>query len=191
MVARSASAEATEPGPVEFDELSDHPFPAEKLGHREHEVGGSGSFRQPALEPESDDLRDQHRDGLTQHRRLRLDPADTPAEHTQAVDHRRMRIGPDQRIGVGLRQVARVGVRILVTGENHSRQIFEIDLVDDAGVRWDHPEVVERVLSPAKELIALPVALIVEVNVGRTPAEYRKRPPAPNGRPRARPAATG
>ena len=49
--------------------------------------------RQLAGQPEADDLRDQHRHRLAEHRRLGLDPADAPAEHAQAVDHRGVRVG--------------------------------------------------------------------------------------------------
>ena len=35
----------------------------------------------------------------------------------------------------------------------------------DAGARWDHAEVVEGFLTPAQELITLPVALILDLHV--------------------------
>ncbi len=38
---------------------------------------------------------------LAEHGRLGLDAADAPAEHGEAVDHRGMRIGADQRVGIG------------------------------------------------------------------------------------------
>jgi hypothetical protein len=47
----------------------------------EHEVGGGGALGQLALELEADDLRQQHGDGLAEHRRLGLDAADAPAQH--------------------------------------------------------------------------------------------------------------
>ena len=57
--------------------------------------------RSEPRELEPDDLRDEHRDRLAEHRRLGLDPADAPAEDAQAVNHRRVRVGPDQRVRVG------------------------------------------------------------------------------------------
>ncbi len=36
--------------------------------------------------------------------------------------------------------------------------MFQVDLVDDAGVGWHHLEIVKRVLAPAQEAIALGVA---------------------------------
>jgi hypothetical protein len=56
---------------------------------------------QLAGELEADHFRDQHGHRLAEHRRLRLDAADAPAEHGQAVDHRGVRVGADQRIGIG------------------------------------------------------------------------------------------
>src|SRR3712207_7814543 len=41
---------------------------------------------------EAEHLRDEHRHRLAEHRRLRLDAADAPAEHAEAVDHRRVRV---------------------------------------------------------------------------------------------------
>src|SRR5664280_2281596 len=59
-----------------------------------------------------------------------------------------MRVGAYQRVRVG----------DAVTGEHRAGQVLEVDLVHDAGV-WRHDlEVVEGLLSPAQELVALPVA---------------------------------
>ena len=44
-----------------------------------------------------DRLRQEHR--LAEHRRFGLDAADPPAEHAEAVDHRRVRVGADERVG--------------------------------------------------------------------------------------------
>ena len=51
--------------------------------------------------------------------------------------------------------------------------MLDVHLVDDAGARRHHLELAERALPPAQELIALPVALVLEVHV---PLE-RVRPP--------------
>ena len=47
--------------------------------------------------------RDQHRDRLAEHRRLGLDAADAPAHHAEPVHHRRVRVGADERVGIGRR----------------------------------------------------------------------------------------
>ena len=86
----------------ELDELADDALLAQQLGDREDEVGRGRALGQLALEAEADDLRDEHRDRLAEHRGLGLDAADAPAEHAEAVDHRRVRVGADERVGVGL-----------------------------------------------------------------------------------------
>ena len=45
------------------------------------------------------------------------------------------------------------------------REILEVDLVADAGAGRHHAEVVERFLPPAQELVALAVALVLELDV--------------------------
>ena len=127
------------------------------------------STRSVAVEPSrslsfsrnADHLRDQHRDRLAQHGGLGLDSADAPAQHAQAVDHRGVRIGADQRVGIGQR-LARLAVR---ADEHHARQVLQIDLVHDAGVRRHDREVLERRLSPAQKRIALFVALELQLGV--------------------------
>ena len=88
-----------EPGPEVLDELPDDARLAKDLRHGQHEVGRGRSLRQRAAELEADDLRDQHRHGLAEHRRLGLDAADAPTEDPEPVDHRRVRVRPDQRVG--------------------------------------------------------------------------------------------
>ena len=90
-----------EAGAVELDELADHALLAQHLGDGEHEVGGGHAFAQLAGQPEADHFGDQHRDRLAEHRRLRLDAADAPAEHGEAVDHGGVAVGADQRVGIG------------------------------------------------------------------------------------------
>ena len=75
-------------GPEELDELSDDSLGAQHLRDREHEIGRSGTFAQTAAEAKSDDLWDEHRDRLPQHRRFRLDSTYAPANHAEAIDHR-------------------------------------------------------------------------------------------------------
>ena len=111
--------------------------------------------RSAPRQPEADDLRDEHRDRLAEHRRLRLDPADAPAEHAEPVDHRRVRVGAEQRVREGL----------AVAGLDDAAQVLEVDLVDDPGVRRDDLEVVERLLAPAEERVALAVPLVLAIRV--------------------------
>ena len=54
-----------EPVTEKLDELADDPLCAKHLRDREDQVGGRCAFRQPPLQLEADDLRDQHRDRLS------------------------------------------------------------------------------------------------------------------------------
>ena len=110
-----------------------------------------------AVQPEAEHLRDQHRQRLAEHRGLGLDPAHAPAEHAEPVDHRGVRIGSDERVGVGL--------ACLLVGKDDASEILEVDLVDDAGVGRHDREVVERALAPAQEGVALLVTLELALGV--------------------------
>ena len=138
-----------------LDELPDDARLAQDLGHREYEVGCRCPLGKCPVEPEADDLGDEHRDRLSQHRRLCLDPADAPAEHPEPVDHRRVRVGADERVG------ERLAVPLL----DHTRQELQVDLVADAGIGWDGLEVRERTLTPAEKGVTLPVAAELERRV--------------------------
>ena len=144
-----------------LDELPDDARRAQDLRHGEDEVGRSRPLRQRAAELEAHDLRDQHRDRLTEHRRFRLDAAHAPAEHAEAVDHRRVRIRADERVGEDL-AVARL---------DDACEELEVHLVDDPRVRRHDLEVVERLLAPAQERVTLAVALELELGI----AEDRPR----------------
>ena len=128
---------------------------AQQLGHAQHEVGAGGALGQPPGQLHADDLRDQHRDGLAEHGGLGLDAADTPADDAKAVDHRRVRVGADER----------VGIRHAVPAHHDEAEVLEVDLVHDAGSGRHHAEVIERGLAPAQELVALLVALELLLDV--------------------------
>ena len=88
---------------------------------------------------------------MAEHRRLGFDPADPPAQYPKAVDHRRVRVGPNQGVRVGEKAV--VGVpRVDDPGD-----VLEIHLMADAGRGRDYPEVVESSLPPLEELVPLEV----------------------------------
>jgi hypothetical protein len=148
---------------VELHELADDAVPPQHLGDGEHEVGGGGAGGQLAGQLEADHPRDEHRYRLAEHRRLRLDAANAPAEHADAVFHGGVRIGADTGVGVG-------GA---VTVEDNAREVFDVDLVHDAGAWRDDAEVVEALLPPLEELVALLVAAVLKLHVAlegvRTP----------------------
>ena len=90
---------------------------------------------------------------LAQHGRFGFDATHAPAQHTQAVDHRRVAVGAHQRVGQGDRTADPLRTN------NALRQILQIHLVHNAHVGRHDAEVVERLLAPPQEFIALAIAL--------------------------------
>ena len=82
-------------------------------------------------------------------------PPTPQPEDAEAVDHRRVRVGPDER----------VGERDAVPLVDDACEELEVHLVDDPGARRDDLEVVEGVLPPAEEGVALAVPLELELGV--------------------------
>jgi hypothetical protein len=66
-------------------------------------------------------------------------------------------------VGVGAHQ--RVGEGDAVAGGDDGCQVLEVDLVADPGGGRHHPEAAERLLTPAEELVALEVPLVLELGV--------------------------
>src|SRR5699024_3741341 len=97
----------------------------------------------------------EHGHRLTEHRGLGFDAANAPAQHAEPVDHRGVRVG------------AYTGVRVdqPVALHHHVGQVFDVDLMHDAGARWHHLEVAEGALAPAQELVALTVALVFDLDI--------------------------
>ena len=153
--------EARKTGAVEFDEFSDDAFFAQHLRDGEDEVSGRGAFGQAAVKLEADDGGNQHRKRLAEHGGFRFDAANAPAENAEAVDHRGVRIGADERVG------ERDALAVLHHAENNSREIFEIYLMADARIRRDDLEIFETLLAPAEKSVALDIALHFEIGVER------------------------
>ncbi len=151
--------EAVETVAVELDELVDHALLAQHLDDPQGHVGRGHARAELAGQLEADDVGREHVDRLAEHDRLGLDAADAPAEHAQAVDHRGVAVGPDHAVGV---VALALGDR-LVKGDVGDP--LEVDLVDDAAARRDGAEVGEAVLAPLEELVALGVALVLDVEV--------------------------
>ncbi len=145
--------------PEIFDKLAHHAFLSKHLRDGEHEVRRRYALRQGAGEAEAYHFRDQHRNGLAQHRRLRLDAADAPAENRERVDHGRMAVRADKRIGKRQADAA------FLFRPHSLREIFEVHLVANSGP-WGHNlEICEGARPPAQELIALLVALVLQIGV--------------------------
>ena len=151
----------------ELDELADHAALAQHLGDGQHQVGGGDAFFQLAGELEADHLGQHHRQRLAEHGRLRLDAADAPAEHRQTVHHRRVRVGADQRVGIGNFHGGGLAVDLdlLLAVPDDARQVFKVDLMADAGAGRHHAEIVERTLRPFQELVALLVLPVLLIDV--------------------------
>ena len=146
-------------GAEELDELADHALLAQHLRDGQHQVGRRDAFLQLAGEAEADDLRQQHGDRLAEHRGFRLDAADAPAEHAEAVDHRRVAVGADAGVGIGHDGA------VLVLRPDGLAEIFEVHLVADAGAGRHDAEVLERLLAPFQEAVALAVALVLLLDI--------------------------
>ncbi len=143
----------------ELDELLDDAALAQHLRAGQHQVGGRDALFQAALQSEADHLGDDHGDRLAEHGGLGLDAADAPAEHGEAVDHRRVAVGADAGVG---ERLLHLGARLRPDG---LREILEVHLMADAGARRHDLEVVEGRAAPAQEFIALLVALVLDFDV--------------------------
>ena len=79
--------------------------------------------------------------------------------HAEAVDHGGVRIGADEGVGVG-------GELAVLRPELHHRgQVLEVHLVHDAGAGRHDAEVPEGPLGELEQLVALAVALQLEVTL--------------------------
>ena len=101
IVARSARASAGQAVAGELDERADDAVRPEQLGDDEDEVGRGRAARQRAGEPDADDVGHRLVERLAEQDGLGLDAADAVAQHAEAVDHRRVGVGPDERVREG------------------------------------------------------------------------------------------
>ena len=145
---------------IELHKLADHAVLAQHLGDGEHHVRSGSGGGDGALEFEADHARNQHRHRLTEHRGLGFDTADAPAQHAQTVDHRGVGVGADAGVGVSLHCAVRQFL-----GEHGTRQVLDVDLVDNAGPRRHHAEVVKGALAPTQELVTFRVAFVFLIRV--------------------------
>ena len=125
----------------------------------EREIGRRHALAQRAGKVYADHFGRQEIDGLAQHAGLRLDPADAPADDAEAVDHRGMRIGADQRVGV----INPFSIRLRT--EHAPREIFEVHLMHDPDPGRHHSERLERLLAPFEKLVALRISLELHLEI--------------------------
>ena len=101
IVARSASARQARPSPANSTNAPDDAVRAQHLGDDEDEVRRRRAARQVAVQADADDARHRLVERLAEQHGLGLDAADAVAQHAEAVDHRRVRVGADERVGEG------------------------------------------------------------------------------------------
>ena len=145
--------------PKILDELVDHAFLAKNLRDCQHQIGCRGARGKFAAELKTDDLGGEHIQRLAKHYRFGFDAAYAPTQHAQAVDHRGMAIGADERIGIRDRSGS------VLAHEHALGQVFEVDLVHDADGGRHDAKILKCLLAPAEELIPLAVPLELDLHV--------------------------
>ena len=133
---------------------------AQHLGQAKHQVGCGGPARKGVQEADPEHHRGREVHGLAEHAGFGFDSADAPAQHAEAVHHRGVGVRAHQRVG------DRRGSPSEVADLHHPAQVLEVDLVADAHPRRDHGEVVEGLLGPAQQRVALAVPLVLPLDVG-------------------------
>jgi len=132
-----------------FNELSDDTSLAQHSSAGQNQVSGSGVSWQLSNQFEADDLGQHHGDLLAKHHRFSFDTADTPADDTETVDHGRVRVSANHRVGVDE----------AISDESDTGEPLKIDLVHDTIARWHDSEVLKGLFSPLEEGKALLVTL--------------------------------
>ena len=66
----------------------------------QREIGRGDAFAQRAGHVHADDFRREKINRLPEHAGFRLDSAHAPTDDAEAVDHRGVRIGADERVGI-------------------------------------------------------------------------------------------
>mmetsp|Transcript_6420 Transcript_6420/g.7198 ORF Transcript_6420/g.7198 Transcript_6420/m.7198 type:complete len:932 (-) Transcript_6420:12-2807(-) len=140
---------------VELDELADNAELAQVLRDRQHQIRRRAAVAQLPRQLVPNDLRQHHRQRLAQHGRLSLDATNTPSSNTDAVDHRGVRVGANNR----------VGVQQALAVEDNAGKVLQVHLVHNSGARRHDQQVVEGGRAPLQELEALAVAIHLEVLV--------------------------
>jgi hypothetical protein len=96
------------------------------------------------------------RDRLAERGGHSLEAGHAPADDAEAVDHRRMAVDANHRVGINERARARL------FGAHDARQVFEIDLVTDAAAGGNYAQPPEGVVAPAQKPVTLRIPLVFE-----------------------------
>ena len=121
--------------------------------------------RSSPVQAEADHLGQEHGERLAEHRSFGLDAADAPAEHGEAVDHGGVAVGADERVGIG--EFDAFPVALLLRRPHRMGEIFEVDLMADAGPGRHDREIGKSLLAPLEEAVALLVLLVFARHVLR------------------------
>ncbi len=140
---------------MKLNKLADDFGLAQHFGNLQHQVGGGNARLKRARQVHAHDVGRKEIHGLAQHPCLGLDAAHAPAHDTQAVDHRGVRVGSDDRV--------RIIHAVLL--QHAFRQVFQVDLMDNADARRHHAETIERLRAPLEQLVAGAVALELDLHV--------------------------
>ncbi len=132
------------------------------MGDIERQVGRADPLAQAAGESHADHFGHAHHHRHAEHHAFGLQPADAPAQHADAIDHRRVAVGADQRVG---HRPAHAVARL---ARHHRGQPLEVDGVHDAGAGRVHGEIVEHARRPFHEAVALGIARHLARHVVRT-----------------------
>jgi len=117
----------------ELNELANDTTLSEHLDASKDQVSGSCSLWEITVEVETNDLGKHHGDGLAKHDSLSLNTTNTPASNAETVDHSSVRISADNR----------VWVEHVVTVEDNTGEVLEVDLMDNTRAGRHNLEVVE------------------------------------------------
>ena len=145
---------------VIFDKAANHTVIAQHLCRGQHKVGGGDALGQRSGQFETDNFGDQHRDRLPQHCGFGFNPAHAPAKHAKAVDHRRVAVGANAGVGIRHQRAVTIG-RCPYCLCN----MFQIDLMANAGAWRNGFEVVQRLAAPFQKVIAFAIAVIFNLDI--------------------------
>mmetsp|Transcript_47504 Transcript_47504/g.93684 ORF Transcript_47504/g.93684 Transcript_47504/m.93684 type:complete len:304 (-) Transcript_47504:651-1562(-) len=153
-------------GAVELNKLSNNPPLSEHCGAGEHQISCGGVLGKGAGELETDDFGKDHRNRLAEHNGLRLNPAHTPTDDSEAVNHGGMGVCANDRVGIQ---------NALVILHHHTRKVFKVHLMHNTRSWRNDQHVVERSSTPLKECEALFVSVKFDLLVSLQ-SLWRSRP---------------
>ena len=139
----------------ELDELSDNIFLTKELSHFQGQIGSGCNLGQLTSQMHPDNFRNREIRCFSQHSCFCFNPSNTPAKDTDTIDHSCVAVCTKHG----------VWVELAILFDDDITEKFDIDLVDNTRSWRNRPVIVKGLFSPLEELIALIVALELQVNV--------------------------